>query len=90
MSTFVPPVTGTSATRADTGTPATTSCIATKAGPRWLSSPGAPARFSSTNSFAYSPFWMRCSASFMRWRTPASMIFGPVTYSPYSALFEIE
>ena len=57
---------------------------------RCESSPGAPARFSSPKSLAYSPVWMRCSASFMRFLTPSSMIFGPVTYSPYSALLEIE
>src|SRR5215813_6980053 len=54
------------------------------------SSVGAPARFSSTNYLAYSPDWMRYRISFMRLLLPSSMILGPETYSPYSALFEIE
>src|SRR6266508_1732408 len=54
------------------------------------SSVGAPARFSRMKSRAYSPLWMRVSASRIAHFTSSVMIFGPVTYSPYSALFEIE
>lgn len=57
---------------------------------RRLSSSGAPARFSRTKSFAYSPVWMRPRISFMRARVPASITFGPLTYSPYSALLDME
>ncbi len=52
---------------------------------------GAPARFSMTKLLAYSPVWMS------RQHLPSSTFLvssvtmrGPVTYSPYSALFEIE
>ena len=55
-----------------------------------LSRVGAPARFSSTKSLAYSPDWMRARASRMTFLTRSSITLGPVTYSPYSALFEIE
>src|SRR2546422_591516 len=50
---------------------------------RRLRSVGAPARFSSTNSLAYSPDWMRASTPRMRLRVSSSMIFGPEVYSPY-------
>src|SRR3989442_563652 len=54
------------------------------------SSVGAPARFSRMKSFAYSPDWMRASAERIAFLVSSVMIFGPVAYSPYSALFEIE
>ena len=41
-------------------------------------------------SFAYSPVWMRVSISFIASLVAGVTIFGPLTYSPYSALFEIE
>src|SRR6266705_430276 len=50
---------------------------------------GAPARFSRMKSFAYSPLWMRARASRIACLVAVVTIFGPVTYSPYSALFEI-
>src|SRR4029077_15656269 len=49
---------------------------------------GAPGRFSRMKSRAYSPDWIRASASFIACFVCAVTIFGPVTYSPYSALFE--
>src|SRR5690606_18850113 len=54
------------------------------------SSVGAPARFSRMNCLAYSPLWMRSSAVFIAFLVSAVTIVGPVTYSPNSALFEIE
>src|SRR6267142_329959 len=51
---------------------------------------GAPARLSRMNSFAYSPDWMRARAARIAFLVSAVMTFGPVTYSPNSALFEIE
>src|SRR6185503_8487694 len=51
---------------------------------------GAPARFSRMNERAYSPFWMRARHSFIAWREASPITFGPVSYSPNSALFEIE
>src|SRR5258706_14104659 len=51
---------------------------------------GAPARFSRMKSRAYSPDWMRARHSFIAWRASAPITLVPETYSPYSALFEIE
>ena len=57
---------------------------------RRLISVGAPALFSRMKLFAYSPVWMSFKACFIASLVSALTIFGPVTYSPYSALFEIE
>ena len=54
------------------------------------SSVGAPARFSRMKLFAYSPVWMSLQHLAHRVLVSSVTIFGPVTYSPYSALFEIE
>ena len=51
---------------------------------------GAPARFSRMKSFAYSPVWMRSSIARIACFVSDVMIFGPLTYSPYSALLLIE
>src|SRR5690554_5768983 len=51
---------------------------------------GAPAAFSRMNFLAYSPVWMATRASRMAWRVCSVTILGPVSYSPNSALFEIE
>src|SRR5713226_2507084 len=68
-----------------------TTSIGCSAVMRWRESRvGAPARFSRINSFAYSPDWMRASAERIAFLVSSVMIFGPVAYSPYSALFEIE
>jgi hypothetical protein len=54
------------------------------------SSVGAPARFSRMKLLAYSPVWMSLSTLRIASFVSSVTIFGPVTYSPYSALFEIE
>src|SRR5690606_4651921 len=51
---------------------------------------GAPAAFSRMNFLAYSPVWMATRASRMAWRVCSVTILGPVSYSPDSALFEME
>ena len=52
---------------------------------------GAPARFSRMKLLAYSPVWMSLQHLASSPACVSSVtIFGPVTYSPYSALFEIE
>src|SRR6478609_2919112 len=51
---------------------------------------GAPARFSMMKLLAYSPVWMSFRHCFMAFLVSSVTIFGPVTYSPYSALLEIE
>src|SRR5205085_11669369 len=51
---------------------------------------GAPARFSRMKLFAYSPVWMSLSAWRMACLVCSVTTFGPVTYSPHSALFETE
>src|ERR1700712_1651349 len=51
---------------------------------------GAPARFSTMKLFAYSPVWMSFRTCFIAFLVSSVMMRGPVTYSPYSALFEIE
>ena len=57
---------------------------------RRLMSVGAPAAFSSTKLLAYSPVWMSRSTFFIVALVSSVTMRGPVTYSPYSALFEIE
>ena len=51
---------------------------------------GAPARFSMMKLFAYAPVWMSFRTCFMTCLVCSLTMRGPVTYSPYSALFEIE
>ncbi|CUJ61037.1 Uncharacterised protein [Achromobacter xylosoxidans] len=51
---------------------------------------GAPAAFSRMNFLAYSPVWMSVRHWRMALRVSSVTIFGPVSYSPNSALFEIE
>ena len=50
----------------------------------------APAAFSRMKRLAYSPFWMSVRHWRMAARVSSVTIFGPVSYSPNSALFEIE
>jgi len=52
--------------------------------------PGAPARFSSTKSFAYSPFLDAVQRLLHALAHALVDDLRPVTYSPYSALLEIE
>ncbi|CPL70958.1 Uncharacterised protein [Bordetella pertussis] len=42
------------------------------------------------NFLAYSPVWMAVRHSRIAWRVASVTTFGPVSYSPNSALFEIE
>ncbi|MND07932.1 hypothetical protein D3C83_302420 [compost metagenome] len=51
---------------------------------------GAPARFSRMKSRAYSPDWMRARHSFIAFFASGPITLGPVSYSPNSALLEIE
>src|SRR4051812_38710980 len=51
---------------------------------------GAPARFSMMKLLAYSPVWMSFRTCFITFLVSSVMMRGPVTYSPYSALLEIE
>ena len=51
---------------------------------------GAPALFSRMKLFAYSPVWISFRHCFIASLVCAVTTRGPVTYSPYSALFEIE
>jgi hypothetical protein len=57
---------------------------------RRASSVGAPARFSRMKLLAYSPVWMSLERLLHRRLARLVDHRGPVTYSPYSALFEIE
>src|SRR6188508_1306945 len=68
----------------------TTSMSCSASSRRLAFSVGAPARFSRMKSRAYSPDWMRARHSFIAFFDSSPMTLGPVTYSPYSALFEIE
>src|SRR6185437_7704684 len=51
---------------------------------------GWPALFSSTQSRAKRPDWMSSSTRFIAFLVSSVMMRGPVTYSPYSAVLEIE
>src|SRR5690606_4351752 len=51
---------------------------------------GAPAAFSRMKFLAYSPVWMSVRHLRMAFLVSSVTMVGPVTYSPYSALFEME